>query len=132
VGAVRESEFPHLRPKSQELYRTYFRMWLKMWGEDFQAEHTTLEMVAKFRAEMTKVGRGVTLTGKAIQTVKTVYAWAERHELIVRNRVRLYRYKVAKEDRPEPTTEFRTEEYERILAALDPPSSCQWRARGSR
>lgn len=123
-----ESEFPHLRPKSQQLYRAYFRMWMKTWGESFAAERTTLEMVAKFRIEMMKLGRGVTLVGKAIQTVKTVYAWAERHELIARNRVRLYRYKVAKDERPAETAEYRTEEFTKILAQLDPSSPWHWRA----
>lgn len=123
-----ESEFPHLRPKSQTLYRSYFRLWMKMWGDDFAADRTTLEMVAKFRAQLTRVGIGVTMAGKAIQTVKTVYAWAERHELVTRNRVRLYRYKVAKEERPAPTTEYRADEYVRIIAALDPRLANQWRA----
>jgi integrase len=122
-----ESEFPHLRPKTQELYRYYFRLWMKMWGEDFRADNTTLEMVGRFRAWLSKIGIGVTMVGKCIQTVKTVYAWAERHELITRNRVRLYRYKVAMEERPAGPTEFRTADFDGIVAALDPSSSWQWR-----
>jgi integrase len=123
-----ESEFPHLRPKTRDLYRTYFRMWLKTWGEPFPAERTTLAMVAKFRAEMTKLGRGVTMVGKAIQAVKTVYAWGERQELLSRNRVRLYRYKVAKESRPVGPSEYRLDECRRILDALSPRDANQWRA----
>jgi hypothetical protein len=123
-----ESEFPHLRPKTQTLYREYIRLWLKMWGEDFPADRTTLEMVAKFRAWLGRVGIGVTMAARCIQTVKTLYAWGERHELITRNRVRLYRYKVAKEERPAGPTEYRTEEFERIIAALDPRLATQWRA----
>ncbi|NUO65776.1 MAG: site-specific integrase [Gemmatimonadaceae bacterium] len=123
-----EAEFPHLRPKTQSLYRAYWRHWMKTWGEDFPADLTTLPMVAKFRAELTRIGIGVTMAARCIQTVKTVYAWAERQDLISRNKVRLYRFKVAKEARPTGPAEYRRDEYERIIAQFNPANPNHWRA----
>ena len=63
----------------------------------------------------------------SIDTVKLVFRWAETRELISRNRLHLFRFKVAKEDRPIPPAEYRGEEFAKILAALDPMSAWQWR-----
>ena len=56
-----------------------------------------------------------------------MYAWAESRELIARNRLAGYRFKTAKEaQRPRPA-EYRRAEVERILAALSPQRSTEWR-----
>lgn len=52
--------------------------------------------------------------------VKTVYNWAQRRELVGMNRLALYRFKVAKDLRPEPPAEYTREERDAILQALHP------------
>jgi hypothetical protein len=52
--------------------------------------------------------------------VKLVYAWAERRELVARNRIALYGFKLAKEERRNEPAEYRVEDFERLLAQCPP------------
>ena len=54
-------------------------------------------------------------------------AWAERNELITRNRLRLFRFRVSKDERVESPAEYRDDDVVKILAALDPKLRTQWR-----
>lgn len=121
------AEFPHLRPRTKEIYTEYWRRWENMWGAHFPAEDTTLDMVFEMRNAMAKLKLSVTTTRETIKTVQRVYSWAERNEHIVRNKPRLYRFRVAKEERPEGRAEYREGEFDRLLAALDPKSGLEWR-----
>ena len=60
--------------------------------------------------------------------VKTVYNWGQRRELLGMNRLALYRFKVAKDRRPEPPAEYAREERDAILQALRPDRHTEWRA----
>lgn len=125
--AFARDQFPSLRPRSQRLYTEYFRKWMTMWGPTFPVEHTTPAMAAEFRERLTKMGRSIGYVRKIVQMAQLVYAWGERSEIISRNRLALYKFKVKKEDRPTPPAEYRAEDFTRILAALDPASATQWR-----
>lgn len=122
------AEFPHLRPRSRTLYHENYRRWAIMFGWDFIAERTTPEMADDFRAALTKQGLAITTIKKSIDDVKRVFAWAEARELLDRNRLRLYRFKIAKESRPLPPAEYRGHEFEKIRAQLNPKDGRQWRA----
>lgn len=121
------AEFPHLRPRTKEIYTEYWRRWENMWGAHFPAEDTTLDMVFEMRNAMAKLKLSVTTTRETIKTVQRVYSWAERNEHIVRNKPRLYRFRVAKEERPEGRAEFRAHEFKALLDALDPANGLEWR-----
>lgn len=122
-----DAEFPHLRPNSQRLYREYYSRWENAWGIHFEVERTTLDMAHQFRKDLTKIGLATSTIRQTIRTVQMVYAWGERNELVVRNKLRLFRFKVAKDDRPESPAEYRDDDLLKILAALDPKKSTQWR-----
>lgn len=122
-----EANFPHLRPRTQTLYAENFRRWALMWGWQFIAERTTLEMADEFRSAAKKLGLSTSTIRKTIYDVKMVFAWAETRELLGRNRLRMYRFKVAKEDRPKPIEEYRGDEFRRILSQLNPARPEQWR-----
>jgi integrase len=122
-----EAEFPHFRERTKILYTEYFAKWLAIWGSDFIAEDTTLAMMHEFRAALTKLGLATNTISRTIRTVKRVYSWAEANELIERNRLHLYRFKVSRDDRPKPPPEFSPDERQKVLAALDPKSPAQWR-----
>lgn len=122
------AEFPHLRRRTQEIYTENFRLWATMWGWEFVAERTTLEMADEFRQAMTAQGYAINTIRKVIYDVKRVLAWAQGRELLLRNRLALYRFKVAKEDRPTPPPEYSADEWRRILAKLNPADGRQWRA----
>jgi integrase len=123
-----EAEFPHFRPRTKILYKEYFSKWLAAWGSDFVVEETTLAMMHEFRAALGKQGLATNTVSRTIRTVKMVYAWAEANELIDRNRLHLYRFKVSRDERPSPPPEFSSDERSKVLAALDPMSATQWRA----
>ncbi len=122
-----EAEFPHFRARTKILYKEYFAKWIAIWGSDFIVEDTTLAMMHEFRAALTKLGLATNTISRTIRTVKMVYAWGEANELIDRNRLHLYRFKVSRDERPEAPAEYSADETAKILAALDPASATQWR-----
>lgn len=124
--AYADDVFPHLRERSRRLYAENWRQWELMWGPGFIAEDTTRKMVTDFRKERDK-RHAVTTVGEEVRQVRRVYRWAEDTELIGRNRVEGYRYKVAKEMRPTSPDEYRAEEFARLLASFRPELASQWR-----
>ena len=122
-----EGEFPHLRPRTQQLYREHWDKWELFLGREFMAEDAKLETVDSFRASLKRNGIGVTHTRKIVGTVKTVYAWGERRELLSRNRLASYRFKIAKEDRPTAPGEYSADELDRILAQMNYRRRDGWR-----
>jgi integrase len=121
------AEFPHLRTNTKRIYTDNYRTWCLFFGWEFVAEHTTPEMADDLRTELIAKGLAINTVRKVIYDVKRVFAWAEARELIQRNRLRLYKFKVAKEDRPTPPPEYRADELAGILAQLDPANASQWR-----
>ena len=122
------AEFPHLRTRTKALYTENFRLWATTWGWEFIAERTTLEMADDFRKAMTEQGYAINTMRQVIYTVNRVLSWADGRELIARNRLSRYRFKVKKEDRPVPPPEHRGAEFGQILAQLDPALASQWRS----
>lgn len=127
------AEFPHLRRTTQDNYTEAWSEWELFAGRHFLAEQTTLEMIDDFRrvrARRQRHGRplSVNRTREIIKLVKQVYRWAERRELIARNRVALYQFKVAKEDRAAPVAEYAPDTFPKLLAQFDPKASREWRA----
>jgi integrase len=122
-----DAEYPHLRPNSQRLYREYYEKWENAWGIHFPVENTTLDMAHQFRKDLTKLGLATSTIRQTIRTVQMVYGWAERNELITRNKMRLYRFKVSKDERTESPAEYRDDDLDKILLQLDPLRGDQWR-----
>lgn len=123
----KDAEFPHLRPRTRELYEENYRRWCVHFGWEFIAERTTPEMADSFRKSLTESGKALKTIRNSIDDVKRVFLWAETRELLQRNRLRLYRFKVAKEDRTAPPAEYQSDDFAKILAQLDPSNPWQWR-----
>lgn len=117
----------HLRPKSVKLYTEYYSRWIAMWGDDFVVEDTTLDMVNEFRLALKKQGLQTSTIRQTIRTVKMVYSWGELNELIDRNRIHLYKFKVSRDEKKESPAEYSGDETAKILGSLDPKSATQWR-----
>lgn len=122
-----DAEFPHLRANSQRLYREYYSRWENAWGIHFPVENTTLEMAHTFRRDLTKLGLATSTIRQTVRTVQMVYSWGERNELVQRNRMRLFRFKVSKDDQPVSPAEYRDDDFAKILASFDPKLATQWR-----
>jgi len=124
------AEFPHLREKTKVNYSERWADWERFAGRNLVADLTTQEMLDQYRERRTKLGLSVAQTGQYIQIVKQVYRWALQRELITKNRVILYRFKVAKEERTVAPAEYQPGDFGKLLAQFDPRSSYQWRAWG--
>lgn len=121
------AEFDHLRQRTKELYADHWRYWERMWGREFTAELTTLDMVDEYREALTKRGLSVSLIGKSITTIKGVYRFGRMRKHIPTNPIADYRYKVAKDKRPTPVPEYSQAEYDAIMATFDPMDGRTWR-----
>jgi integrase len=122
-----EAEFPHLRPRTQQLYAQRWRRWQVFIGHAFPAAEATLENLDQYRAALAKGDMAPNQIGEHLKQVKLVYAWAERRELVARNRIALYRFKLGKEERRHEPAEYRIEDFERLVAQMSPQSSRTWR-----
>ncbi len=123
-----EAEFPHLRPRTQQLYREHWDRWELFLGRGFIADEAKMENLDQFRAVLRRHGLAVSHQQRIIRDVKIVYAWADSREFLVPgNRLAGYRFKIAKESRPKKPAEYRRSEVEKILAQLSPQKSEEWR-----
>lgn len=122
-----EAEFPSLRVRSQQLYAAAWRRFELFAGRDTIADDVALDTAARYRRDLERVGLAVSTTHRSITVVKVVFAWGERHELVTRNRFRLYRFKVAKDKRPLPVPEYRAADFAKIIAQFNPKFSSQWK-----
>jgi site-specific recombinase XerD len=123
-----EAEYPHLRPRSQALYAENWRKWTDMWGEHTFAADATPAMIDTFRRRMSETGRSVSYQRAIVHTVRRVYRWAEQRELLERNRLEGYRFKVPKDQRTTRLPEYSAVEFRALIATLNPESATQWRA----
>lgn len=126
--AYTKAEFPHLRDRTQTIYADNWQIFELRFGRTMLAEDAKPEMFDLLRAELSKKGWKVNTIRMLTRSVKTVFAFGERRELIARNRLAGWRFKLAKEDRPTSPPEYRREDFDRLLAALDPNKRTQWRA----
>lgn len=127
-GRYAEAEFPALRPRTRALNADAWRKWVLAVGETVIAEDLGPDSMATLRAELERDGLAVRTIARVIRGIKVVYNWAEEHELIQRNRVSRYRYKVAKDKRPAKVAEYRQEEFAPLVGQLSLTSSRSWRA----
>ena len=124
-----ETEWEHLRPNTQRLYGDAWRKWELLVGKLTLAQDASIENLHDFRRELE--GRqklAINTTRMHVRAIKTVFQWGETNELLTRNRLVGFRFKVQKEKRPKPPAQFTPEEFKKILGALDPQKGGQWRA----
>ncbi len=122
-----EAEFQHLRPRTRELYAEHWRRWELFLGRESVADDASKETIDRFRAALTKLGLAVGHQQRIVRDVKVVYAWAESRELLARNRLAGYRFKVAKDAQRRVPPEYRRHEVEAILAQFNPRKATEWR-----
>lgn len=121
------AEFPHLRTKTKRNYTGHWQKWELFLGKGFIAEDARLEHIDQLRAVLGRQGYAIGQVHKIVTDVKMVYAWGQRRELVAVNRLSLYRFKIAKDARPESPGEYTDEERELMIATLSPQLAEQWR-----
>lgn len=120
------ARFPALRPKSQRIYRLRWRLFEEYAGHVRASDQISLEHVDEFVAEMRRAGRAPNQIALHVQVVRLVYRWARTRKLLVSD-VPEYRLALAKEERRKEPSEYRREDFEKLVAVLDPQSSRTWR-----
>jgi integrase len=125
-----DSEFSRLRPRTCALRSADWRKWELFVGRDAIAEDQGRDKLVEFRAGLETAGLGVRTIGETIKSVRLVYAWGLEHEVLRRDRLAPYRYKVAKDRRPAPVEEYRQDEFAALLRALPLDDGRSWRAHG--
>lgn len=123
-----DAEFSRLRPRTCALRSADWRKWEVFVGKEAIAEDQGRDKLAEFRVEMERMGLGVRTIGETIKSVKLVYAWGLEHELLRRDRLAPYKYKVAKDKRPGQVDEFRLEEFQKLLSVVPLNDGRTWRA----
>lgn len=122
------AESHHLRPRTQQLYAEHWRYWERTWGREFDARQTTIGMMDDFRTALVKRPLGVAFIGRIIRTVKRVYKWGRTRHYLTVNPIGDYEYKIGKDNMPESPEEYSQDEFERLMATLDPDDGRKWRA----
>lgn len=118
---------PSLRPRSRTLYAYFWGLFARFAGPHKAAEDLTVETMTGLRRALEAEDMSVNTIRRVMAVARMAFRWAETHELIQRNRIGRYIYRVGKEAAPVSPDEFRRGEFERILATLDPTRGDQWR-----
>lgn len=119
------SDFRELRERTRVLTTELWDYFIGVVPAQTRADDVTVLVLDEVRRALETTPRPRAPKGLALSTVrhvvsrvKTVFAWAERVELIHRNRVHAFVFKVHKDKRVESPPEYTAEEFRRMLAAL--------------
>lgn len=121
------AEAEHLRPNTLRLYKEAWKTWEQFIGESTIAQDLTILKILDYRKALDGRGLATATVKDAIRNVRIAFNWAERMELIEKNRWHLFVHKVAKEKRTKQRAEYRADEFQAIWKALDPTRQGQWR-----
>jgi integrase len=124
----RADQFPTLRPNSQRLYGEAWRHWVAFYGIARDPAALTLEECGAFRQHLEAKGLALATVRGTIRVVRGVYNWAERYELLPRNRWHGFRFQVKKGSEAAPRAEYRAHEFLAMWRTLNPTKPTQWRA----
>lgn len=124
--AYKAVTWPHLRPRSKQLYQENWKHWEKYFLPDRDADSMTADDAALFRASLEQTY--ATKTAQAIiEIVRGVYNYAEATDKITKNRWHQFKFKVAKDRRTKQRAEYKQAEFLAIWRQFDPTKGNQWR-----
>jgi integrase len=130
-GRYAESELTNIRKRTFQLNADAWRKWELFVGREKVAEDLGVDTMTGFRAALEKQGLAVNTIRRHVGGVKLIYNWGEAHELLARNKMHRYRFKVGKDKRPAKVPEYRGDDFAAILAELPVTGTTRhWRAGG--
>jgi integrase len=130
-GRYAESELTNIRKRTFQLNADAWRKWELYVGREKVAEDLGVDTMTGFRAALEKQGLAVNTIRRHVGGVKLIYNWGEAHELLARNKMHRYRFKVGKDKRPAKVPEYRGNDFAAILAELPVTGTTRhWRAGG--
>ncbi len=132
--AFKESEFSDevgegLRRATQISYASHFKRFELFVGANRAAESIKVPELATMRKEERAAKRALNQTRQTMNVVRVVFRWGIEHELLTHSPLAVMRWKTRK-DAPKPLEpdEYSTDEFERMLLAVDKNDTRQWRA----
>jgi integrase len=132
--AFKNSEFSDnvgegLRKATQISYAQHWKRFELYVGKDRTAESIKVPELAAMRKEERAQERALNQTRQTMNVVRIVFRWGIEHELLTHSPLAVMRWKTRK-DAPKPLApdEYTTEEFERLLLAVDRGDTRQWRA----
>jgi integrase len=123
-----EAEGRSLRPATIRNRRADWRRWELFVGRGAIADELGPDRLAQLVAALDRQGLAARTIGEVVNTVKLIYNWGEEQEVLRRDRLVKYKYKVGKDRRPESPAEFSAEEFQQLLGVLRPDAAAGWRA----
>jgi integrase len=130
-GRYAESELTNIRKRTFQLNADAWRKWELFVGREKIAEDLGVDTMTGFRAALEKQGLAVNTIRRHVGGVKLIYNWGEAHELLARNKMHRFRFKVGKDKRPAKVPEYRADDFAAILAELPVIGETRhWRAGG--
>jgi site-specific recombinase XerC len=123
-----EARFPLIRQVTRDNYRGAWRKWEVMWATEFPADNATLAMLDEFVAQEIRLKRSVNVTRILVQIIRGIHRWGLSRELLTRNRLEGFRWQAPKDAKRYEPGEYRSTEFEALLAQLDPTFGRDWRA----
>lgn len=117
-----------LREKSRINYVGRWKKWEAFITPDALVDNTTLHDVDRFRTACDQAGIVINSVRGILNIVRTVYNWGQSRDLVITNKLALYRWKSPKDAVVLEPGEFTTPQYEGMLRTLDPMKRKEWRA----
>lgn len=117
--------FRKLRPRSKQLYRDAWRLFSRFVPSDTAANKVDAKLLGSveeaLRSADSKRERpyAVKTVQSTLNTIKSVFAWAEREEILPVNRVRAYKFTAGKDEITESPDEYTQEEFGRLREAMN-------------
>lgn len=115
------------RPKTLKSFRDRWRLWLTFAGADRAADTVTHDTMDELRGALRAQDYAINQVANIVQTVKSVYRFARARKYLAENPLADYEMKLSRDQRRLEVPEWTNDEAARILAALDPRNSRQWR-----
>lgn len=111
-------------------YEQGWRRWEAFVGKDSLVDETTAQQVYGFPRALEAQELATATIRTTLGSVRAVFGWAKRLELITENRWRDYRHRTAAERRTKQRAEYRIDDFKAIWNALSPADAREWRAWG--
>ena len=116
------------RPKTAKGYAQHFAVLEDVLGGGRAITEIGLEDVDRFKVTRREAGIAHSQVRRQIGFLRQLLNWAEGRDLLLRNRLRSYRYSTPKDEREAPPDEYSRAELLAIAAQLG--ARRHWRARG--
>lgn len=121
-----KAKFYSMRETTKRYYVAHWSKWEQFIKPETLAASVPLEKMDDFRDRLLDLGHVGNQIGAHLRSVKCVYRWARGRGLI-ETKVPEYVFKIPKNDPAAEPEEYSQEEFDKLVAVMNPHSSRAWR-----